>query len=343
MTNADGFTRDHVVPAPIPPGMRPTLFVVVDTEEEFDWAAPLSRSNTSVRAARHIDRLQTLVSRYGIRPTYVVDYPIASQPDGWEPFKEIADSGEAAIGAHLHPWVNPPYVDGSCGGRNSYGCRLGAGLERDMIRALQLEIEDSFGVAPLVYKAGRYGFGPTTAQTLESLGFAIDVSVNPRMDFTSDGGPTFEAFDAQPFFFGDQRQLLEIPCTTDFVGICGPVAGGIHRTISHETLQPLRLVGIMARLGVVNKIMLSPETSRLEEMIVLTRTLMNRGVRTFSLTLHSPSVEPGCTPYVRTRTDLEAFLDRIAAYCDFFFDDLGGVPGTPDAFLRSLNTPTVAA
>ncbi|HEY3886018.1 MAG TPA: hypothetical protein VGL62_12460, partial [Vicinamibacterales bacterium] len=186
-TTPDCLTPDRFVPAPIPPGMRPTLFVVVDTEEEFDWHAPLSRANTSVRAARHIDRLQTVVSRYGVRPTYVVDYPIASQPDGFEPFKEIADSGEAAIGAHLHPWVNPPYVDDPCGGRNSYGFRLGAALEREMIRALKQQIEDSFDAVPLVYKAGRYGFGPTTAETLESLDFAIDVSVNPRMDFTSDG------------------------------------------------------------------------------------------------------------------------------------------------------------
>lgn len=338
----DGFTPDQIVPAPIPPDMRPTLFVVVDTEEEFDWNAPLSRANTSVRAAQHIDRLQTVLSRYGIRPTYVVDYPIASQEDGWEPFKEIAGRGEAAIGAHLHPWVNPPYVDGPCRGRNSYGCRLGAALEREMIRLLKLQIEDSFGVAPRVYKAGRYGFGPTTAETLESLDFAVDVSVNPRMDFTSDGGPTFEAFEAQPFFFGGGRPLLEIPCSTDFVGICGPAAGGVHRAISHEKFRALRLVGIMARLGVVNKVMLSPETSRLDEMVALTRALMNRGIRTFSLTLHSPSVEPGCTPYVRTRGDLEAFLDRITAFCDFFFDDLRGVPGTPDGFLRSLQ-PSAAA
>jgi hypothetical protein len=193
-----------------------------------------------------------------------------------------------------------------------------------------------------VYKAGRYGFGPTTAETLESLDFAIDVSVNPRMDFTSDGGPTFEAFDARPRFFGNQRALLEIPCSTDYVGICGPAAAGVHRAISHDAFRPLRLVGIMAKLGVVNKIMLSPEGSRLEEMIALTRTLMHRGVRTFTLTLHSPSVEPGCTPYVRTRDDLEAFLDRIASFCDFFFGDLGGVPGTPDTFLRSLE-PAAAA
>jgi len=35
---------------------------------------------------------------------------------------------------------------------------------------------------------------------------------------------------------------------------------------------------------------------------------------------------------VRTAADLRAFLDRIAAYCDFFFGTLGGVPATLDEF-----------
>jgi len=83
---------------------------------------------------------------------------------------------------------------------------------------------------------------------------------------------------------------------------------------------------------------LSPEISTLGEMIALTRALYRRGVRTFSLTLHSPSVEPGCTPYVRTPGELGTFLDRIAAYCEFFLGDLGGLPGTPQQFRKALDS-----
>ena len=37
-------------PIDLPASEPPTLFVVVDTEEEFDWSAPFSRQNTSVTA-----------------------------------------------------------------------------------------------------------------------------------------------------------------------------------------------------------------------------------------------------------------------------------------------------
>ena len=324
----------------LPVGMRPQLFVVVDTEEEFDWSAPFSRANTSVRAMRHIDRLQRVLERYSVAPTYVIDFPIASQRDGWQPLKELADDGAATIGAHLHPWVNPPFVE-ELSRRASFGCALGAAIEAEKIRLLQQQIAASFGAPPTIYKAGRYGFGPTTADALEALGFTIDLSVNPRMDFTAEGGPTFAELNARPFFFGRMRRLLEIPCTTDYIGALGRVGHRIHPVISHRSLAPTRIVGVMSRLGALNKVMLSPEGSTLDEMKALTSALVARGVRTFSMTLHSPSVEPGCTPYVRSDGDLDRFLGRIAAYCEFFFGDLGGDAATPDEFRASLGAPPV--
>jgi hypothetical protein len=314
---------------------RPLLFVVVDTEEEFNWLEPFSRGNTSVRAMQHIDRLQHEFSTRGIKPTYVVDFPVASQPDGFGPLKEFADAGLARIGAHLHTWVNPPFQE-DVTARNSFGCCLGEALETEKIRVLQTQIALSFGRPPLVFKAGRYGFGPSTAAGLEALGFSVDLSVNPRRNYTSEGGPSFDGFDSAPFFFGQRRRLLELPCTTDYIGIAGSFAPRLHRAISHPALEATRVVGAMSRLGVVNKIMLSPEISSFDEMRALTRSLLQRGLRTFSLTMHSPSVMPECTPYVRSQAELGQFLDRVARYCDFFLGELGGAPSTPEGFFESL-------
>jgi hypothetical protein len=318
-------------PVRMPADTPPLLMVVVDTEEEFDWSAPFSRAHVGVRAMQRIGRLQEVLSRFGLEPTYVVDFPIASQPDGYAPLKEIADSGAARIGAHLHPWVNPPF-DEEVGARTSYGCELGAALEAEKIRVLQAEIAERFERVPRVYKAGRYGFGRTTVAALESLSFDVDVSINPRMNFASDGGPSFETFDTTPFFFGRTGQLLEIPCSTDYTGVAGRHGPGLHRTISRPAFERAHLPGVMARLGILNRVMLTPEGSTLRELKALTRRLLRQGIRTFSFTLHSPSVEPGCTPYVRTARDLAEFLDRIAGYCEFFLGEVGGAPSTPEDF-----------
>ncbi|MDE2515496.1 MAG: glycosyltransferase [Rhodospirillales bacterium] len=51
---------------------------------------------------------------------------------------------------------------------------------------------------------------------------------------------------------------------------------------------------------------------------------MARGQRIFTLSYHTPSLEPGNTPYVRNQRDLANFLDALSGYLSFFRDTLGG-------------------
>jgi len=282
-----------------------------------------------------IGLLQEILDRYGIRPTYVVDFPVAAQPEGFEPLKQLLDDDRCDVGAHLHPWVNPPFVE-ELSNRNSFGCHLGADVEFDKIRLLRSTISANLRHSPAVFKAGRYGFGATTAAAIEALGFDIDVSVNPRMDFRPVDGPSFESFDARPFFFGQRRRLLEIPCSTDYIGAAGNLSHRLHRAISSGSWNRAHVPGALARLGIVNKVMLSPEGATAPELRTLTRSLYRRGVRTFSLTLHSPSLQPGCTPYVGSARELRDFLDRIDSYCEFFLAEMSGRTATPRAFLSTI-------
>ncbi len=315
---------------------RPLLFAVIDTEEEFDWSAPFSRDNVDVTAMRHIGRAQRIFDRYQIKPTYVVDYCVAHQPAGYEPLLPIVADGHCTIGAHLHPWVNPPFEE-ELNARNSFALNLDVSLELAKIEQLRDEIQRAFAVRPTVYKAGRYGIGAETVQTLAALGFEVDTSISPRMDFTDVGGPSFSEFGPYPFLDGNSTNLLFLPCTVGFVGILGESAGRwVHRAASCQLLAPFRGVGVAAKLGLVNKIMLSPEGNTLEEMKALARRLHADGLRTFSLTFHSPTVVPGHTSYVSNQTELETFLECIDRFCEFFCRDLDGMPGTPMEFRSTL-------
>lgn len=309
--------------------------MVVDTEEEFDWSKPFSRESVSVTAIEEIGRLQRLVAPYGLKPTYVIDFPVATTPSSIGRLQEFVGRNECVIGAHLHPWVNPPFQE-LLSRRTSYACNLGSELEREKIRLLKDAISEHLAVGVRAYKAGRYGFGPTTADTLETLGFDVDLSVNPHMDYTDDGGPSFSSLEPVPMFFGRDRTLLEIPCTTGFTGIGRNVGQRLHALASASWLAPLRAVGVLARTGTLNKVMLSPEMSTVGEMQALTKTLCRDGIRTFALTLHSPSLKPGCTPYVATAQQRDAFMDTIARYLDFFFGSLAGLPSTPSDLYDAL-------
>jgi hypothetical protein len=333
MTLIPGSDRLFAGRQPSAQPQRPTLLVVVDTEEEFDWNAPFSREATTVTAMRHIDRTQRLCDAAGLVPTYVIDYPVATQPEGFETISAWAQEGRCEIGAHLHPWVTPPY-DEVVTGANSFTCNLAPALQRAKMRELCDAIRSNTECSPEVFKAGRYGIGPDALASFEELRLHVDASVNPRMNFTQAGGPDFTAIDSRPFWIDQARQMLEVPCTHGFTGWArgqGPWLRGLA-----ESFSGLRAPGILSRLGALDRVMLSPEGNTLDEMIALTRTLLADGLRVFSLTFHSPSVAPGHTPYVRSAADLTTFLARIERYFEFFFGELEGLPSTPERFRRDL-------
>jgi hypothetical protein len=323
--------------APIPesPDRAPKLFIVVDTEEEFDWSAPFARENVSVTAVQEAGRLQRVVAPYRLKPTYVVDYPVASTSSSAAMLAEFASQGSCRIGAHLHPWVTPPF-DEPLVPEMSFGCNLEPQIERAKITHLKDAIVRYMGVEPRVFKAGRYGFGETTAEILEALDFTVDASVVPHIDFTNESGPSFAGYTPRPGRFGKARPMLELPCTTGFVGAARSMGESLHRTASADWLKPTRAVGIMARAGILNKVMLSPEGNTLDEMKALTRALHADGLRTFAMTFHSPSLKPGCTRYVPTAAERDAFLDTINRYCDFFFGEMGGMPTTAEDLHKGL-------
>ncbi len=329
-------------PARLPADEPPQLLVVVDTEEEFDWGAPFDRNATSVEAMSHQQRAQQLCASFGLVPTYVVDYPVASQEAGHRPIGGWVAEGAATVGAHLHPWVSPP-LDEEPSVVNSFPGNLPRTLEAAKLERLAQEIERSFGVRPTVYKAGRYGFGERTASILEEQGFEVDLSANPPFDYRDQGGPDFSDFSADPYWFGDRRRLLGIPASGAYVGWLGGAAHGVYRRASSAALAWSRLPGILSRLGAVDRLRLSPEGFEPAELRKLTRWLLARGSRVFTFSYHSPSLLPGCTPYVRSASELERFLDRFKSFFDFFFGALGGVTATPLGLKRRLESQSTAA
>lgn len=307
---------------------RPRLCVVIDTEEEFDWNAPFSRAATSVRSMACQEPAQRLFERHAVVPTYAITWTVASQPDGARPLRELLASGACEIGAHLHPWINPPLIETVCP-RNSYGGNLPASLERAKLRALTGRIEQELGVRPLAFKAGRYGLGPHSAATLERLGYRIDLSALPHHDLGGDGGPDYRGLDASPFWFGPTGRLLELPMTVGFAGALAQRGRRLFARAESPLGTRLHAPGVLARSRLIERIRLSPEGADHAAHRRLVRAMLAAGQRVFCLTYHSPSLMPGCTPYVRSAGDLGRFVDRIARFLDFFLGELGGEATTP--------------
>jgi hypothetical protein len=186
-------------------------------------------------------------------------------------------------------------------------------------------ISDAFGRAPATFKAGRYGLGPHTADSIASLGYTIDASVVPYTSFSHDEGPDFRAYDEHPYWFkAGQAELLELPVTTGYAGWLRALGPQLHEMAQRPLARSARMGGILARSRALERIRLSPEVASGDEMRRVTASLRDGGCEVFSLTYHSPSMVAGHTPYVRSAADLERFIATVHDYCAWFRDEIGG-------------------
>jgi hypothetical protein len=273
----------------------------------------------------------------------MIDYAVASQRAGYAPLLEPVAGGRCEIGAHLHPWVNPPVNEEICA-RNSYPCNLPPELERAKLRALTDTITANLGVRPKSYKAGRYGIGAQTPAFLAEEGYQIDLSVVPTRDYSADGGPDFSGFlSTRPYWIDGERTLLELPFTTSFIGALSDVGAPLFRGLDSRAGRLLHLPGIFARLGLLNRVGLTPEGVTIAEAKALTRHLLDHGERVFTMAFHSTSLTPGSTPYVTTDADLAGFHQWLDAYFAFFAKEIGGIFMTPTEIYESVRVRPAAA
>lgn len=332
---ASQFTKFAEIPRDTPP----LLAVIVDTEEEFDWSAPLSRANTRVTSIAAQAAAHEIFAKFGVIPTYVVDYPVAVHEASALILSEFLKAGVCEIGAHLHPWVNPPDIE-EVNPFNSYPGNLSASLEREKITVLTTTIEQNIGVRPRVYKAGRYGIGVNTAAILEDVGYQVDLSVVGYTSFSTDGGPDFRNFGVSPYWFGAKQKLLEIPLTCGFSGFFAISGPRLFPSLSGEIGMKLRLPGIAARSGLLERIRLTPEGIDHNAHRRLINSLLAQGHKVFTMAYHSPSLQPGHTPYVRDKAELRAFLETLHHTLDYFMNEIGGQPTTPGALFQLLHPHT---
>ncbi len=311
------------IPATLEHVDKPLLITMLDTEEAFDWDKPFTRSATDVTSMASQVKAHRVFERYEVVPTYLVDYPVVSQDAGRAPLLDMLRDGLCDVGAHLHPWVTPPFLE-EVNNHNSYPGNLPLGLEFAKLQALTQTIEEVFGLRPQVYRAGRYGVGPRTGDLLRHLGYLVDSSVMANWDFTAQDGPDFTAISASPYWIDQDRSILEIPCTAAVVGNSAWSSEWVRRAVFAPTSKRLGIPSAMARLRLMERIRLTPEGITVTEGKRLLRSMHAHGHRVFVLTYHTPSLAPGNTPYVRNAEDLARFLRWLDEIFDFFTTEIGG-------------------
>jgi len=294
------------------------LIVTIDTEED-NWGQ-YDLANYGLENIKKIDALQTLFDRYDVKPTYLVTYPVATDNSSISLLRGIMEDGRCEIGTHCHPWTTPPFEE-TRNVRNSMLCNLPNLLQYQKISTLHKAITHSFGIEPTSFRVGRFGFDEGILQALDQLGYKVDSSIMAFQDWEEHGGPDSSNIFPHVFDWNQKHSmlphLLEVPATTGFTQKNFHVCNLMWRMLGGKFAQMLHLRGLLDRLGMLDKVWLSPETSSSSEMIRLTDIMMQQGYKFVNMFFHSTALKAGLSPFVKTISDEVGFLRRIEEYIDF--------------------------
>jgi peptidoglycan/xylan/chitin deacetylase (PgdA/CDA1 family) len=325
-------------------GRGPALLVAIDTEGDNQWSAEARRHQT-FRNTRELDRLHDFFARHGVRPTYVVTYPVAADAESAETLRRLLARGDCEIGAHHHAWETPPFTPDDVD-RHPYALSLPDAQFDAQLASLTTAVADAVGTRPVSYRSGRFGFSARHVSSLEAQGYRVDSSVTPLFYEAHKGGPDFVDAPLTPYYLAydsatrpGSSSVLELP-------VSAALNRRVPRWLAHaygrapwpyQTKRALRL----AHIATVR--WLRPSYTSAADMIALARQLTSRHVPILNLLFHSSEAIVGGSPYNRTQGELDAFFDRLSQLLRYATTDLGAEPLTFAEFADRHTRPAVAS
>ena len=311
----------------------PAVLVGIDTEGDDQWSAA-GRNRLEVRNAACLPGLQRTFEGLGVRPAYVVTYEMATREESAPVLRDIAASGRAEIGTHLHPWSSPPFRPEDLAA-HTYPHNLPPELLERQITELTGVIQERLGVRPTTYRAGRNGFDGRTLPILEKLGYTVDTSVDPLFNERRKHGMLFAGAPLEPYHpdYADvtrkgRSSILEVP-------ISAATLPGMPKAVEalYARLPPIPWRAALKRLG-LRPVWLRPSYTPLPDMLAFASRLRAEGAECFNIIFHSSEILPGGSPYTPDQASVARFLDDLKRLLAHLTGPLGGVPRTYAEFAR---------
>jgi peptidoglycan/xylan/chitin deacetylase (PgdA/CDA1 family) len=309
------------------------LLVGIDTEGDNQWDAA-ARADQRFENIYALPRLHALFARHGVRPTYVITYPVATDARAAEVLRALQAGDDCEIGAHHHAWETPPCTAEDVR-RHPYASSLPRGQFEDQLARLTDAIDAAVGRRPVSYRSGRFGFSAAHVAALERLGYQVESSVAPLFYEAHKNGPDFVEAPLRPYFLAydsatrpGTSNVLEVPCSA-------ALNRRLPRRLQYvyaRAPKPYTTKRVLRKLGVARVRWLRPSYSSLDDMIALARDLADAKEPVLNLLFHSSEAIVGGSPYNRTEAELAAFCDRLERFFEFANTTLRAAPATFSEF-----------
>ncbi|UVK78113.1 MAG: hypothetical protein FKGGLIKP_00760 [Sodalis sp. Fse] len=207
----------------------PAFIITIDTEGDNLWQ---NYWHIATKNARFLPRFQTLCEKYHFKPVYLTNYEMAIDHAFIDFARDAIARGKAEIGMHLHAWNSPPVYNltGDDWRYQPYLIEYPDVVMNEKVTFMTQLLEETFQVKIVSHRAGRWAFDERYAALLVTLGYQVDCSVTPLVNWhhamgvlQGTGGTDYRRFPDHPYFINPTdisrpgpSPLLEVPMTTRY-------------------------------------------------------------------------------------------------------------------------------
>jgi hypothetical protein len=295
---------------------RTQCLITVDVEADNQWeqGRPLTFANVA-----GLPDFQRLCDDFGLIPTYLVTYQVASDPCSREVLQALAAAGNCEVGAHCHAWSTPPLDPQlDTGEYQTFLYEYPAHSQREKLASLTEVLAEALGRAPRSHRAGRFGIDGPGMQILQDLGYLVDTSVTPLQAWPNARGakrrgPCYVNAPGAPYHPSledlnrpGSMPILEVPVTIDFAcRIPTWLRSWLIRHRGARGGRPGLFTRLAGRVGPARVVWLRPTFTSGAAMARLSRRHLDEGRRTLNLMFHSSELVLGCSPHTVDRQGTE--------------------------------------
>lgn len=299
------------------------FYVVIHTEEEFNWDEGFFKDNVEVTHAEQLKQFVLKAISAGAKVVLAIDFAFANSASGAAVLDHLSKffASEIEFAAHLQPWNSPPLANENrqIDEIYSFPGNLTYELEYQKLKTLTEKVKSVTGFTPVTYLAGRYGIGENTHKILNKLGYKYDISASPFSDFSDKFGPDYSLIDNSVTV---KNKIKCIPHSAGLISYFNAVSIYLMKYPQKYKALKGSLIGrvLLKALG-VRWLRLSTEGFSIELLLKLKNTLEAMGTSQLLFSFHSPSLKAGLTPYVRDSEAAEVFTQESLNFIKLLQDD----------------------
>ncbi|MDB5047010.1 MAG: deacetylase [Fibrobacteres bacterium] len=308
--------------------METYLCITIDTECDHTTNWSVSNPVTYHSVLRGVpDLLHPIFMENAAVPTYLLTNEVLRHEGCVQTLSRLP--GRFELGTHLHAdYVEPQSRITEYPGAypDDFQIDYPPEVEYGKLATLTGNFEKAFGRSPKVFRAGRFAANGHTIQSLERLGYVVDTSVSPHMQWPNREGKQvdYRAAPTQPYRVAPGEilrkgsgKILEVPITVRRIFSLRSSVRRLRPSRPIRWLRPFWSSTEMMKKIVDNP---APEDGR-------------SGPRILNMMFHSMEVIPDANPYTHSPEDVRRFLDslgEILRHCrdrGVKFTSLEGVAG----------------